>query len=358
MMLAPGSVEELRQAVRSTPRLLPRGGGTKDGLSRLESGFEIVDMRSLRGVVEHQPSEFTVTALAGTPIAELDALLETARQYLPFDPLLAASGATVGGTVASGLCGCGRLRYGGIRDFILGIQFVDGAGNDVRAGGRVVKNAAGFDLPKLMVGSLGALGVLTEVTFKVFPRPPAELTLRLDCGDLVAAVGELGRLTRGSFDLDALEIESHGRLWLRLSGRAETIEERGGRLAAMLDAAVAVKSDTAGAYWRSLSELEWLPAGSSLVKVPSTPSRIVALDAAVAGLCRSRRYGAGGQQAWLTCDSGADLDALDEVLRELGLRGLRAVGGNGRVLLGAPIDPHFLGRVRSALDPQSRFRAL
>ena len=98
-------------------------------------------------------------------------------QYLPFDPPLAAAGATLGGTVAAGLSGPGRYRYGGVRDFVLGVRFVDGMGNLVRGGGKVVKNAAGFDFPKLMVGSLGRLGVLAELSFKVFPQPPAFATL-------------------------------------------------------------------------------------------------------------------------------------------------------------------------------------
>ena len=129
----------------------------------------MLDLSRLSGVLEYEPGEFTFTALAGTPLASVDSLLAEHGQYLPFDPPLAERGATLGGTVAAGLSGPGRYRYGGVRDFILGVRFVDGAGALVRGGGKVVKNAAGFDLPKLMVGSLGQLGVLVELTLQSLP---------------------------------------------------------------------------------------------------------------------------------------------------------------------------------------------
>src|SRR6185369_15555126 len=127
-----------------------------------------------------EPSEFTFTARAGTPVRDVVAALAERGQYLPFDAPWLAAGSTLGGLVAGGVAGPGRFRFGGIRDFILGIRFVDGAGRLLRLGGKVVKNAAGFDLPKFFVGSLGRFGVLVEITFKVFPRPISKLTLRLE----------------------------------------------------------------------------------------------------------------------------------------------------------------------------------
>ena len=162
----------------TTPRLLAVGAGTKLKLSAVD-GVK-VSTSGLSGILEYDASEFTFTALAGTPVREIAAALKERGQYLPFDPMLAEAGATLGGTVAAGLSGPGRFRFGGIRDFILGVRFVDGAGRLLRMGGKVVKNAAGFDLPKFFVGSLGRFGVLAELTFKVFPRGAATLTLRLD----------------------------------------------------------------------------------------------------------------------------------------------------------------------------------
>src|SRR5436305_8658192 len=180
--LAPSSISELVEAVRSTPRLIPTGAGTKSRLSAVDAAR--VSRRGLRGIVEYEPSEFTITALAGTPIAEIAEALAKRGQYLPFDPMWQKAGAALGGTVASGLSGPGRFRFGGLRDFILGVRFVDGAGRLLRMGGKVVKNAAGFDLPKFFVGSLGRFGVLAELTFKVFPRPESARTLRLEAATL------------------------------------------------------------------------------------------------------------------------------------------------------------------------------
>src|SRR5262252_8989165 len=180
--LAPGSVAELVEVVRSCPRLLAVGGGTKSRLSVVD--VMKVSISRLQGIVEYEPSEFTFTAMAGTRLRELTDTLAQRGQYLPFDPLLVDGGATLGGTVAAGVSGPGRLRFGGLRDFILGVQFIDGLGRPLRVGGKVVKNAAGFDLPKFFVGSLGRFGVLTELTFKVFPSPASTLTLKLAAGDI------------------------------------------------------------------------------------------------------------------------------------------------------------------------------
>ncbi|MBI4768870.1 MAG: FAD-binding protein, partial [Chloroflexi bacterium] len=158
MPTKPTTIAEVRDAVRSLPRLLPRGGGSKPALSIPPEGVAALDLSGLTGLLEYDPAEFTFTALAGTPLSEVLAALSANGQYLPFDPPFAARGATLGGAVAAGLSGPGRYRYGGVRDFILGVRLVDGNGDLVRGGGKVVKNAAGFDIPKLMVGSLGQLG--------------------------------------------------------------------------------------------------------------------------------------------------------------------------------------------------------
>src|SRR5262249_53592058 len=160
------TLNELAEAVQSSPKLLAVGARTKPGLSEVD--WPRLSTARLKGIVEYNPSEFTFTALAGTPVKEIAAALAERRQYLPFDPMLVDAGATLGGTVGAGLNGPGRFRFGGIRDFILGIRFVDGRGQLLRMGGKVVKNAAGFDLPKFFVGSMGRFGVLGELTFKVF----------------------------------------------------------------------------------------------------------------------------------------------------------------------------------------------
>ncbi|MFM8985538.1 MAG: FAD-binding protein [Planctomycetia bacterium] len=241
-MIAPTTLAELAAAVRSAPRVLAVGAETKPRLSAVEAVK--ISTRGLRGIVEYEPDEFTFTALAGTPLAEIVAALGERNQYLPFDPLFVAAGGTLGGAVAAGISGPGRFRYGGIRDFILGVRFVDGTGRLLRLGGKVVKNAAGFDVPKFLVGSLGRFGAIGEVTFKVFPRPEATLTL-----ELPFSPDTLTRLARSRYEPDAIDVPPGGAtLLVRLAGPARSIEalarEIGGRR-------------VVGAIWERHRETPW-----------------------------------------------------------------------------------------------------
>src|SRR5882724_10484249 len=202
-ILAPESFEELADAVRSTPRLIAVGAGTKPRLSNVDA-VKLSTAR-LRGISEYDPSEFTFTAAAGTPVREIAAALAERGQYLPFDPMFAEAGATLGGTVAAGVSGPARFRFGGLRDFILGVRFVDGEGRLLRLGGKVVKNAAGFDLPKFFVGSLGRFGALAEITFKVFPRAATTRTLRLEAKSAAAMTEIFSTAGSARWELDALD---------------------------------------------------------------------------------------------------------------------------------------------------------
>ena len=136
--LRPDAVEEAQEALRAHERVLPRGGGTKPALSSPPEGTATLDVAGLTGIEDYDPEELTFTARAGTSLAEIEAALAENGQYLPFDPPLVAAGATLGGTVAAGASGPMRYRSGGVRDFILGVRFLDGEGRLVRAGGRVV----------------------------------------------------------------------------------------------------------------------------------------------------------------------------------------------------------------------------
>src|SRR5574341_553876 len=192
------SVLEIQEIIRTHPRIAARGGGSKTALQPCSKGVTLVDMTGLQGLIEYQPEEFTFTAWAGSRVADIQAALSEHGHYLPFDPVLVEHGATLGGTVASGLSGAGRYRYGGLRDFLLGVKFLDGMGNLVRSGGRMVKNAAGFDLSKFMVGSLGQYGILVELTFKVFPGPATYATLQVAFPSLVEAMQAITRLGTAS----------------------------------------------------------------------------------------------------------------------------------------------------------------
>ncbi len=362
----PTTFADVQEAVVAASRLRLRGGGSKPALSSAPADAASLDLSLLSGVVEYEPGEFVFTALAGTKAAEVEAMLAGHGQYLPFDPLFVDRGATLGGIVAANTSGPGRYRFGGVRDFLIGVRFVDGEGNLVRGGGKVVKNAAGFDFPKLMVGALGRLGALVELSFKVFPRPAAYATLLASFPSLANALAALTRLSTSAFDIEALEVETAGsagpQLQLRLGGPGEVLQTRIDHLQAFLssDSAGAEFRQMAGedevAFWRGLREMEWAPGDGVLVKAPLTPARIPDLEAQLSGTEARRRYSSGGNVAWLAWPQAQGARAqADSLLSGLGLAGMQVLGPPDEGLLGLQTGASFLRRVKQALDPAGRF---
>jgi glycolate oxidase FAD binding subunit len=170
-------VDRVRAAAAAGTVLSIRGGGSKDFYGEPAVG-ERLETGTLRGIVSYEPSELVVTVRAGTPLAELEQVLAERGQCLPFEPPHFAPGATVGGMVAAGLSGPARASVGSVRDYVLGLQLVNGRAEQLVFGGQVMKNVAGYDVSRLMVGALGTLGLITEVSLKVLPRAPAEATLK------------------------------------------------------------------------------------------------------------------------------------------------------------------------------------
>lgn len=350
MTLKPSSPAEVQEAVKTYPRVLPRGGGSKPALSSPRPGQTVLDMTRLSGVLEYDPGEYVFVARAGTRLAEVEALLAQHGQYLPFDPPFVAQGATLGGTVAAGLSGPLRQRYGGVRDFILGVQFVDGEGQLVRGGGKVVKNAAGFDLPKLMVGSLGRLGILTEVAFKVFPFPKATATLLVDFPGLSEALEALYRLAGSPVELYALDLEPPATLVLRLGGLPEALPARLKRLESFLGRTGQLLQEEAETqYWRSLNPLH-LGEGS-LVKMALTVRHIPALEQALGQV--PRRYLSAGHLLYLAWEE--ELEALHALLKTQGLSGLVLKGATHRPQIGIDLGQVLAHKATLALDPEGRF---
>jgi len=173
-------IDRIQAAAAAAQPLRIRGGGSKDFYGQTLQG-DVLDTRGLQGIVSYEPSELVVTVRAGTPLAELETVLAAQGQYLPFEPphfaTSAGDVATVGGMVAAGLGGPARAAVGNVRDYVLGVQIINGRGELLTFGGQVMKNVAGYDVSRLMAGAMGMLGVIAEVSLKVLPVAVAEATL-------------------------------------------------------------------------------------------------------------------------------------------------------------------------------------
>lgn len=212
-----------------------RGGGSKGFYLPPPQGV-VLDTRSLRGIVSYEPSELVVTALAGTPLQVLEDLLAAQGQCLPFEPphygWSGGTTATVGGMVAAGLSGPARASSGGVRDYVLGLKLLNGLGQHLSFGGQVMKNVAGYDVSRLMVGALGTLGVITEVSLKVLPMAPAQCTLAFAL-DQAQALAQLHTWGAQPLPLNAscwVQDDGQGMLYVRLRGAVAAVEAAAARM--------------------------------------------------------------------------------------------------------------------------------
>jgi glycolate oxidase FAD binding subunit len=226
--LTPETLEErLREAAARGTALRLRGGGSKDFYGNEPKG-ELLEVSGYAGMVAYEPTELVVTARAGTPLAELEAVLAHGNQMLAFEPPHYSPNATLGGCVAAGLSGPRRAAAGAVRDFVLGVRLLDGRGRDLRFGGQVMKNVAGYDLSRLLTGSLGTLGLILEVSLKVLPRPAAEATLRLELPE-DKAIEAMNRWAGMPLPISATAWHD-GELAIRLSGAASAIRSAAEKL--------------------------------------------------------------------------------------------------------------------------------
>lgn len=218
-------IEQFGQTIRAAAQqkrpLRICGSGSKAFYGRPVSG-DSLDITPYRGIVSYEPTELVLTARAGTPLEELESELAANRQMLAFEPPHFASGATLGGCVASGLSGPRRASAGALRDYVLGVRMLDGKGVDLRFGGQVMKNVAGYDVSRLMAGSLGTLGVLLEVSVKVLPLPAEELTLRFNMTER-KALDAVHRWAARPMSLSAT-CYHEGTLTVRLSGASAAVQ--------------------------------------------------------------------------------------------------------------------------------------
>lgn len=345
----------LAESIKQAPEVRVTGGRTK--LSSTDTKTTDISTTTLSGITAYEPSEFVITALAGTPLSEIIKTLAEDGQQLLFDPLLAESGASLGGTIASGLNGPGAFGQGRIRDAVLGVTFIDGSGQVLQAGGKVVKNVAGFDLPKLFVGSQGALGVLAEITLKVGPKAPATETLELTPTDSTNFYQQLRGLSALPTRPTAIEGNLNDlKIWIRFGAPAAAIPSLTQEL---LDQGAQILSPTkAESLWSSLGAMGWAPKTHALIKIPTDHSRIENLVAQIQSHT---------PQATLHVSLGGDVvfaaivpdeeRALRTSIAEMGHSSLGIRNTVQHICYSTP-PAKVAQKLKSLLDPESRFAAL
>ncbi len=332
--------DRIRAAAADGSALCLRGGGSKDFYGGPPRG-EAFDTRAHAGIVAYEPTELYVTARCGTPLVELEAVLAAKGQFLAFEPPR-FSGATVGGMLAAGLSGPRRAAAGAVRDFVLGVKLIDGEGRLLSFGGQVMKNVAGYDLSRLMAGSMGCLGLIAEVSLKVLPKPVAEVTLRFEMPQ-ANALEALNAWGGKPLPVTASCWQA-GLLTLRLSGARAAVQAARGKLGGE-----ALGEAEAAAFWEARRDIsDAFFAGPEPLWRLSVPSVAPVLDEA-----QSVEWG-GAQRWWRSGRPAAELRALAE--RAGGHATLFRRGGRGDdVFPFHPPAPAILGlhrRLKEAFDPK------
>jgi glycolate oxidase FAD binding subunit len=343
--------EQILGAAGAGATLRIRGGGTKDWYGQAFGGA-MLDTRAYSGIIDYEPTELVITARCGTPLAEIEAALAERGQMLAFEPPHFGDGATFGGAVACGLSGPRRAASGAVRDFVLGVQMMDGRGQVLTFGGQVMKNVAGYDVSRLLAGSLGTLGLMLQMSVKVLPRPLREATLRFALSE-IDALRRLNEWGGQPLPLSASCWEG-GALTVRLSGA---------------DAAVAAAERALGgdvvadgaAFWHALREQRhaFFADADSLwrLSLPSAASAIL--------LRGEQLIEWGGAQRWLKAMSGTSA-ASDAASAHNIRRAVSAAGGHATLFRGgdksvgvfqplAPAVANIHARLKASFDPSHVF---
>lgn len=337
-------LDDLRSLIQvahdSGTALRLRGAGSKDFYGGMLAG-EVVDVAAYRGIVAYEPSELYLTARCGTPLAEIDALLAEQGQMLAFEPPGLAA-ASLGGCVAAGLSGPRRLQAGALRDFVLGAKLIDGTGQVLDFGGQVMKNVAGYDVSRLLAGSLGTLGLIAEVSLKVLPRPLAEATLCFAL-DEAAANARLNQWAGRPLPISA-SFWAAGQLFLRLSGAPSAVSAACERLGGD-------RLESPEAFWSSVREQTHPAFAGDVLWRLALPTNAPPL--VLEGL---RAIEWGGAQRWYAGDLAAD-DLRARAQQAGGHAVLYRAPESVRCLVGAfaPLAPALLAlhrRLKKVFDPR------
>jgi glycolate oxidase FAD binding subunit len=362
--------EQILNAAKSKTPLSIEGGSTKSWYGN-PNQYAKLNTRTYSGILEYQPEELVITACAGTPLKEIEAALKEKNQVLAFEPPHFGEQATFGGAIAAGLAGPGRISVGNFRDFVLGARILDGKGQDLSFGGKVMKNVAGYDVSRLMPGSMGTLSLLLEASVKVLPKPAATATLRCRISQ-DKALKILNEWAGQPLPLSAScwigNANGDGELTIRLAGAAAAVKSATPLMSAQVNAQI-VSPEEAENFWNQLREQN-LPPFTNL-GADQTLYRL-ALPAA----CGPLNIPGGendavlewhGQQRWIKAPGDqATFDSIKKLAKSHG-------GHATRFKQGANINPAFerftllseqahskaleavQARLRSAFDPAGVF---
>ncbi len=281
--------QQVHDAIGSRTPLHICGGNSKNFLGHAPQG-EVLPASMHSGIIEYDPRELVLTARAGTPLAEIEAALSKAGQMLTFEPPHFGAHATLGGTIACGLSGPRRPYAGAARDAMLGCKLLNGRAELLRFGGQVMKNVAGYDVSRLMVGAYGTLGVLLECSLKVLPRPAASLTLIHECAQ-EEAIGRMSQLLSQPVPVDAACYHT-GHVYIRLAGSEQAVKQAHANLGGAV-------IENAAPFWQSLREqqLPFFHSGKPLYRVLVKPATA---PLAIPG---AWLLDWGGAQRWLASDA-------------------------------------------------------
>jgi glycolate oxidase FAD binding subunit len=340
-------IERIRAAHEHRSPLIIQGGGSKTFYGNPDEG-EVLGTRRLTGVVDYQPKELVLTARAGTSLTEVEALLAEQNQILAFEPPHFGGAATLGGCIAAGLSGPRRPYAGAARDFVLGVRMIDGTGQPLRFGGQVIKNVAGYDVSRLMAGALGTLGLITEVSLKVLPKPVAETTLQFEM-DEAATILKMNQWAGQPLPLSATSWHA-GVLTVRVSGAESAVHVAQAKLGGepLKDAA---------AFWQRLRD----QATPFFDKRPSTLNQslwrlAVKSTTPPLGLGDSQWIEWGGAVRWLA--SGLPVETLREVAKKGGGHATLFRGDAPADGVFSPLTPALLSvhrNLKQRFDPRGIF---
>lgn len=315
------------EAASARTPLMIEGGGTRQGIGRPLQTAATLSSRGLSGITLYEPTEMVIGARTGTPLAEIVQALELRNQALTFEPmdhriLLGNRGEpTIGGVAAGNVSGPRRIQAGGARDSLIGIRLVTGRGDVVKSGGRVMKNVTGLDLVKLAAGSWGTLGLLTEVTFKVLPKPERATTIVIRGFDDARAIATLTAALGSPYDVSGAAhlpagLGGGSQTLIRIEGLSFSVDHRTAELRRLFRGSTQtdlIEGEASAALWRAVRDVEYLaePRDQAVWRISTRPTQGPDLAGVIGRLLHGTRwyFDWGGGLVWLACPVGEDAGA-------------------------------------------------